>query len=45
MVLAVAGDLVGFEAALSALSDASPAELAYLHPQSVGETIYASLEA
>ena len=33
--LAVAGDLTGFDSALTALSDASPAELAILHPKSV----------
>ena len=33
--LAVTGDLTGFDSALTALSDASPAELAILHPKSV----------
>jgi hypothetical protein len=33
--LAVTGAFVGFEDALAALPDAYPAELTFLHPQSV----------
>ena len=38
--LAVAGDLPGFNAAMDALPEISPAELDVLHPISVGTNIY-----